>query len=59
LMAMGVEPPFDPTAYGGAPEDLILGQISNRGQRNAMWRLDEIMDEHTDKRAEIFSAIIG
>ena len=59
LMSMGVEPPFDPTAYGGAPEDLILGQISNRGQRNAMWRLDEIMDEHTDKRAEIFSAIIG
>lgn len=59
LMGMGIEPPFDPTAYGGAPEDLILGQISNRGQRNAMWRLDEIMDEHMDSRAATFAAILG
>ena len=59
LQAMGIEPPVDAESFGGAPEDLILGQVNHRGQRNAMWRFDEILEAPADARAGAFADILG
>lgn len=59
LTMMGVEVPFDPTMFGGAPEDVILGNLLHRSQRNAMWIFDEIMEQPTEKREAAFKAILG
>lgn len=59
LMALGIEPPFESEAFGGAREDLILGQLTHRGQRNALWRFDEIIDLPIEHRAAAFAALLG
>ena len=59
MQELGVEVPFDPQSFGGAPEDVILGQLQHRGQRNAMWRLDEILETPARERADAFAAIFG
>lgn len=59
MQTMGVELPYDASAFGGAPEDLILGQCLQRAQRNAMWLFDGILDQKTEDRKAAFAAILG
>lgn len=59
MQAMGVEPPYETSAFGGAPEDIILGQCLQRAQRNAMWTFDEILDQQQNNRTAAFTAIFG
>jgi hypothetical protein len=59
MQEMGVEPPYEASAFGGAPEDLILGQCLQRAQRNAMWLFDEILEQPQESRSAAFAAILG
>lgn len=59
LAKLGVEAPYDPEAFGGAPEDIILGSLNHKAQRNAMWVFDEIMEQPIEKRGAAFEALLG
>lgn len=59
LAEIGVEAPHEPDAYGGAPEDIILGNLIHKAQRNAMWVFDEIMEQPIEKRGRAFEALLG
>lgn len=58
MIEMGIEPPFDPETYGGASEDLILGELSHRCQRNAMWIFDQIIDQPEKNRAAALASVL-
>jgi hypothetical protein len=59
MAEMGVELPYEESSFGGAPEDLILGQLLHRSQRNAMWIFDGILDQPPEKRSAAFAEILG
>ena len=58
MKAAGVEPPVDPDAWGGAPEDLILGQCLQKDLRNSMWCFDEILKYPQEHRKLAFDKLI-
>ena len=59
MKSMNIELPHDPDAWGGAPEDLILGQCLQKIRRTAIWHFDSILEHHPQDRNAAFAAILG
>lgn len=59
IKALGVEPPYEASSFGGASEDFILGQSLQRAQRNMMWIFDEIIEKPQENRAAEYTALLG
>ena len=57
LQEMNIELPVDPEFWGGAREDLILGQCLQKANRNVMWRFDEIQDQIPEYRKPVFDKL--
>ena len=58
LQIAGIEMPVDPDAWGGAPEDLILGQCLQKDFCEAMWRFDEILNQNPEDRKPAFDQLL-
>ena len=59
MRSLGAKPPADDDAFGGEPEDLVLGMLSMLGMGAAIRRLDAVIDLPQDGRAAAFAAATG
>ncbi|MCE6959658.1 hypothetical protein LAZ40_11575 [Cereibacter sphaeroides] len=59
LVAAGVAVPHERPLFGGADVDYLLSRVVHRGQRQAMWQLDGIMDLPSAERAARFRALLS
>lgn len=59
LSAMGVAIPTEIALFGGKDVDYPLSLVVHKGQRVALWRLDEVMDVPAGKREEAYLALLS
>lgn len=58
LNAMGVSIPMESSLFGGKDVDYPLSLVVHRGQRVALWRLDEVMDFPIAEREKAYRVLM-
>lgn len=59
IAKMGIHVPADRETYGGNDVDYILAALAHQGKRNAMWKLDGVVDKPQREREKMIKNMLS